>query len=152
MLEVKAEGAGWRDEALSRRHRTWGFDCPAVDIDFLAIEYDNRQPKAIVDYKKQTVFSDRDFANFDTCASLYDKAGRNLPFFVTCYRQFPWRFTAWAYNESAQKFLHQQVKSLTERQWVELLYELRGRRVPLLNVHLGNSLVDMPIPEIRRAS
>lgn len=34
------ERTGWRDENLSRRHREWGFHCPAVDLGFLLIEYD----------------------------------------------------------------------------------------------------------------
>ena len=32
---VRAERTHWRDEALSERHRLWGYDCPAVDVDFL---------------------------------------------------------------------------------------------------------------------
>jgi hypothetical protein len=38
----------WRDEAISQRHRLWGFNCPAVDIDFLMIEYDQGKPAACV--------------------------------------------------------------------------------------------------------
>jgi len=29
------ERTGFRDEALSRRHREWGINCPAVDVDWL---------------------------------------------------------------------------------------------------------------------
>ena len=37
MAEVRPERTGWRDEKLSQRHRMWGWDCPAVDIDFLLL-------------------------------------------------------------------------------------------------------------------
>lgn len=29
------ERTGWRDEEISARHRIWGVNCPAVDLDFL---------------------------------------------------------------------------------------------------------------------
>lgn len=38
------ERTGWRDERLSRRHREWGFDCPMVDCDFIAVEFDHKEP------------------------------------------------------------------------------------------------------------
>lgn len=40
MKAVAEERNGWRDERISKRHRQWGRDCPAVDIDFLMLEYD----------------------------------------------------------------------------------------------------------------
>ena len=48
---VKKERNGWRDEAISLRHRLWGWDCPCVDIDFLLIEFDKSLPVALVEYK-----------------------------------------------------------------------------------------------------
>lgn len=39
--EVKLEKTCWRDLDLLKRHRVWGWDCPAQDIDFL--EYDKRK-------------------------------------------------------------------------------------------------------------
>lgn len=45
------ERTGWRDEAISARHRRWGYNVPAVDLDFPLIEYDRGVCKAIIDYK-----------------------------------------------------------------------------------------------------
>jgi len=53
MNTVRAERSGWRDLALSQRHRTWGWDCPCLDIDFLFLEYDRGQATAIVEYKHE---------------------------------------------------------------------------------------------------
>ena len=53
MPEVRQERTGWRDEGLSQRHRHWGWDCPAVDIDFLMLEYDNGKASALVEYKNE---------------------------------------------------------------------------------------------------
>ena len=50
---VRRERSGWRDEWISKRHRLWGFDCPAVDIDFLMLEYDRSVPCALIEYKEQ---------------------------------------------------------------------------------------------------
>ena len=35
MPEVRQERSGWRDMRLSERHRRWGWNCPAVDLDHL---------------------------------------------------------------------------------------------------------------------
>ena len=53
-MEVRQERTGWRDEALSKRHRDWGWDCPAIDIDFLMIEYDKGKSVALVEYGGKT--------------------------------------------------------------------------------------------------
>jgi hypothetical protein len=48
---AREERNGWRDEAISRLHRQFGFDYPAVDIDFLLCEYDEGIPVAIIEHK-----------------------------------------------------------------------------------------------------
>lgn len=53
MREVRKERTGWRDQNLSERHRIWGWDCPAVDLDFLFLEYDRGKAVAIVEYKHE---------------------------------------------------------------------------------------------------
>jgi hypothetical protein len=59
-LRVRPERTRWRDEALSARHRKWGFHCPAVDLDLILCEYDtahvaaiNRQIRRLVGVKRQ---------------------------------------------------------------------------------------------------
>ena len=55
-MTVKEERSGWRDEMLSQRHRDWGFNCPAIDIDFLLIEYNSAKVKALVEYNMDEAF------------------------------------------------------------------------------------------------
>lgn len=38
------ERTGWRDMAISQRHRLYGYDCPMFDIDFMCVEYDKSMP------------------------------------------------------------------------------------------------------------
>ena len=40
---VKPETHGFRDESISRRHRMYGFNCPAADLDFLLVEFKDRK-------------------------------------------------------------------------------------------------------------
>src|SRR3990167_3019428 len=51
---VKRERSGWRDLALNDRHRLWGWNVPAVDID-LFLEYDHTEPRGLVEYKRANV-------------------------------------------------------------------------------------------------
>ena len=54
MMDAKAENTFWRDGALSLRHKKWGYDLPALDMDFLMIEYDHGIPVALIEYKLET--------------------------------------------------------------------------------------------------
>jgi len=52
--KTRPERTQWRDQKLSERHRAWGFNCPAIDIDFLMVEFHTGKPVAIIDYKRYT--------------------------------------------------------------------------------------------------
>jgi len=49
--KVREERTGWRDLRFSQHHRSWGFDCPAQDVDFILIEYDHGKAVALIEYK-----------------------------------------------------------------------------------------------------
>ena len=123
------ERTHWRDEKLSQRHRNrWGFDCPMTDIDFLVVEYDEAEPKALVEYKhienKQVDLSD---ANYRALTKLADLA--KLPFYNVRYGADLKHYLVSPVNEVAQSFLSAS-QLMTERQYVEFLYLLRGRVLP----------------------
>ena len=62
---VRQERTGWRDQAISLRHRTWGFNCPGVDFDFLMLEYSTGKPVAVVEYKHYRArMPDREHPNY----------------------------------------------------------------------------------------
>jgi hypothetical protein len=50
-LGVRTESTGWRDSWISDKHRSWGYDLPASDIDFMLLEYDNMKPITLVEHK-----------------------------------------------------------------------------------------------------
>ncbi len=127
MPEVKQERTGWRDEAMSNRHRDWGFHCPAVDIDFLMVEYDTGRPVALVEYKQeQARMQDRRHANYKALVCLGNDAG--IAVFACRYAE---DFTVWRVvplNLKAREYVSEPTL-MTEEEWVTTLYRMRGRPI-----------------------
>jgi hypothetical protein len=131
------ERTGWRDEEISLRHRQWGFNVPAVDIDFLLAEYDNRRPVAVIDYKHYLNSNwQKDRANIEALSHFYTESGEQLPFFVVRYRPSEtWEFNPHPVNSAgtavADRFsLGYGTEILSESAYVQWMYQMRGRAVP----------------------
>lgn len=122
------ERTGWRDEGLSRRHREWGFDVPAVDLDFLLLEYDASEPVALIEYKNE--HAPRVAYKSPNIAALRNLADRAdvLAFVVRYGENYDW-FQVRPLNEKAKSIL-QDRKTLTEAEYVRFLHRLRGRECP----------------------
>lgn len=135
MPQVREERTGWRDLSLSRRHRRWGWDCPAVDLDFLFLEYDRGKAVALVEYKHERAAPQ--YATHPTYQAMIDLGTRaGIPVFACRYKD---DFSVWRgvpLNESAKHWLARPVE-MTEREWVTLLYRIRGREP---DAELWNSL------------
>ena len=128
MPEVKQERTHWRDEGISQRHRQWGWDCPAVDIDFLMLEYDTGEAKAIIEYKNEHAKTQyTTHPSYRAVINLGNKAG--IPVIACRYSDDYEKYKAVALNERAKKYLPER-KEFDEEGWVRLLYEIRGREMP----------------------
>ena len=128
MPQVRPERTGWRDEALYRRHRRWGWDCPAVDLDFLFLEYDRGKASAIVEYKNEHAAPQ--YASHPTYQAMIDLGDKAQIPVIAC--RYSDDFQTWKViplNEIAKKFLPQRAV-LSEQDWVKLLYKIRGYDVP----------------------
>lgn len=126
MTQVREERTRWRDEALSARHRDWGWNCPAVDLDFLMVEYNHAVPVALVDYKAGPW--DRSAkGGLQAIANLGDAAG--IPAFVVRYWSNIWAFRAYPLNKLARNSLKGEHEDFTEFEWVSRLADLRGYSV-----------------------
>ena len=128
MPEVRQERTGWRDEGISQRHRRWGWDCPAVDIDFLMLEYDRGKAVAVVEYKHERAAPQYPtHPTYRAMINLGDRAG--IPVFGVRYADdwSWWRVTP--LNDLAKRWLDHQTR-MSEEQWVTLLYRIRGTEVP----------------------
>jgi hypothetical protein len=129
------EVTGWRDEEISRRHRMYGMNVPAVDVDFALVEYDMSEPKLIVDYKRGLGRDVQLDASLRALGRLYSATGAQLPAYVVRYELGPWRFTVTPVNVAAMVQatelgvdVHPHV--MAEADYVErLLYGARGRQL-----------------------
>ncbi len=123
---VAPERTGWRDEAISRRHREWGFNCPAVDLDFLVAEYNRGLPVALVEYKhfkaSQPVIKHPTYRALTALADGYNEGP--LPFIIAFYWPEIWAFRVWPINQVA-KTNFQEGEFLTEFDFVARLYQMR---------------------------
>lgn len=131
------ERTGWRDQEISERHRTWGFNCPAVDVDFMLIEYDEGVPVAIIDYKFGL---HRDVspgaANHRAQQNLYVKSDHQfypVPHYIVTYETKPsWRFRIRAVGVYAHIYMKvaggSELKTFCESEYVAWLYEMRRQQ------------------------
>lgn len=135
------ENTFWRDGELSARHREWGFDCPAVDLDLLIhsdglaafdvtvfLEYDYSIPKALIEFKKASLASDWSPDSNVDALSLLASLGA-IPFFIVFYDLEQNKFEVRPQNQVATK-RWRSVMKYNELSFVRLLYKIRGRDVP----------------------
>ena len=130
-----------RDAILSAKHRTWGYNVPAVDIDFLMVEYDQRIVKALIEYRHLNGAVRID-ASIQAIMDLADRA--NVPFFIVQYYydtdtgklwkeatiDTPAHFRVTTMNKLAeQAYFSWGDDWLSEQQYREWLHEIRGRKM-----------------------
>ncbi len=130
MREVREERTGWRCEEISRRHRTWGYNCPGVDLDFLIAEYNHGKPVALIEYKhKRAQTPIITHPTYQALIALADGySGGSLPCLIVFYCPEAWTFKVKALNESAKKhFGHIEDEIITEQRFVRGLYLLRKK-------------------------
>lgn len=108
----------------------WGCNCPAVDLDFLLVEYNIGKPVALVEYKHIGAWvPDIKHATYRALADLADGYRlEGLPFLITFYSNEDWWFRVHPINQMARKhFSDGQI--LTEREYVTTLYRIRAFKV-----------------------
>ena len=124
-LPVRQERSAWRDASLSQRHRDWGFNLPAADIDFLLLEFNRGRASALVEYKR---FNAKHYSltsrTFQALTDLADRAG--LPFAIAKYWPGTWSFQVTPMNALASEhFASDEI--LTEHEYVQRLYQISGQ-------------------------
>lgn len=124
---TRLERTAWRDEQISARHRAWGFDCPAVDLDFLAVEYNVGKPVALIEYKYHKAATvDLQHATYRALADLAN--AYPLPFLIVRYWREPWAFRVQIGNEAALHWFNDG-ETLSEFNYVKRLYLMRRAKV-----------------------
>ena len=127
MSEIKEERNHWRDLGLARRLSKWGFEYPPLDLDFLFLEHNNGQVKAIIDYKNE--HEKKHYASSPVYQALIDLGDRaGIPVISCRYNDDYSRYKATPLNVYARNYIHEP-KELSEAEWVALLYEIKGQEV-----------------------
>ena len=122
---VRQERTGWRDQEISNRHRAWGFDCPAVDLDFLMVEYNLGLPVALCEYKHhQARMPNLSHPTYRALINLGDGYKEPLPVFMAFYWPGVWAMRVYPLNDAARS-VFEMAEILTEREFVMRLYRLR---------------------------
>ena len=104
---VRQERTGWRDESISARHRHWGFNCPAVDLDFLIVEYNVGKPVGLIEYKHNKArMPIIEHPTYRALSTLADGYREPLPFLVAFYWPDIWAFRLLPINETAQEHFY----------------------------------------------
>jgi len=130
------ERSGWRDEEISRRHRLWGGDCPAVDIDFPLAEFHLGLPVALIEYKHfRAKVPDLRHATYRALRALADKYNNGndanynegpLPFLVVFYRPDVWAYRVIPVNDAARLYFADPYEVVTELEYVKRIYDMRS--------------------------
>ena len=142
---TRLERTGWRDEALSARHRLYGENCPMLDIDFLACEFNTGKPVVLVEYKAGGLRRlDFKHPNYQALRHLADAS--RIPFIIAFYSTL-WSYTVIPLNDFALEWFTKG-EQLSELEYVRRLYALRGRELP---ARLEFRLNDV-LPEVSHAS
>lgn len=142
------ERTGWRDQGISERHRTWGTNCPAVDLDFVMVEYNIGEPAALAEYKHfRARMPDLRHPTYRALASLADR-DPPIPFFIAFYWPGAWAFRVYPVNDLARDLYGPEYADLTERQFVASLYQARSRAV---DVHTLRRLNTVTVAEAMEA-
>lgn len=112
---------------MSERHRLWGWDCPAVDLDFLFLEYDRGKAVAIVEYKHERAKPQT--SAHPTYQAMINLANRaNIPIFACRYTGDFSLFKVVALNDTGRQHLPERIE-IDEARWVSFLYRVRGRKI-----------------------
>lgn len=125
---VAPERTGERDLDLSRRHRTWGWDAPALDVDFL--EYDHGHPVALIEYYRHGNGEGKqhDHPSMRALTELGTLAG--IPVFTARYTTDFQHWWVEGLNERAAVWVGGGKAFNSELEYVTFLYRLRNRGVP----------------------
>ena len=122
------ERTGWRDEKLSRWHRTLGVNCPAVDVDFLLVEYDHGKASALIEYKNE--YASPQKASHPSYQALIDLGDRaDVPVIACRYKTDLSQFFVVPLNNKAKSIIPERT-TMDEVDYIRLLYRIRGRECP----------------------
>lgn len=143
---VRLERTGWRCQAISARHRQWGYNCPAVDLDFMVAEYNHGKPVALIEYKeKHAQMPSFDHPTYKALAALADGyVDGPIPLILAFYCPEDWWFVSYPINEAGNElFGNVAGHKLCEQRFVWRLYKLRKNKLSIMDEQCIEKLNDI---------
>ena len=130
--DVTQERTGCRHSELSARHREWGINCPASDIDAI-VEIARGIPAAIIEYKRANADLAHSLQSWRALWILADRA--KLPFLLVQWEHLDgvWSFRIPRANDLGISLVrehlprHGHSPELDELEFVRFLYLIRDR-------------------------
>lgn len=123
--QVKQELTNNRDLDFSKRHREYGFNVPAVDIDFLMLEYDYGKAVSLIEYKQfNAPHLNLNHTSINAIRDLAENKKGQLPAFVVYYYKPTWNFHVVPLNDAAKRTFKKPV-NFSEVAFINFLYWLR---------------------------
>ena len=125
---IRQERSNFRCEEISKRHRKWGYNCPAVDLDFVVAEYNHGKPVALVEYKERRWDpANTSNATYNALKALADGyCDGSIPFLIAVYDTDEWWFVVYPMNDAAEAhYRHCIGVPISEQRFVKSLYLLR---------------------------
>jgi hypothetical protein len=103
-------------------------DVPFADLDFCGVTYDQLEPVALIDWKRNAAKgSTRSKHSLEAIRRLAKRA--SLPFFVVFYSEGQTWFAVHPHNEIAEGFCATSTR-YTPRDFVRFMFSLSGREAP----------------------
>jgi hypothetical protein len=116
----------WDNQALSNRHRDWGYDCPAVDLDFIVVN--KGKIAALVEYKHNDSSAlPSKFKHHPTgitLSSLAKEFGLKIPLLFCYYNDDYSRFTLYPISNSSLEHEPYFGRKLSQKEYFEFLKKL----------------------------
>ena len=134
--------SGWRDADLNVWHTDHGFACPAAGMQLPMIEYDRGAAVGLVNYVRRgdALPSGAKVTKFYRAFGTLNATGNGpqLPFLTAVYDPRNWAMRLFPHNSAAGALVRRVADDtgddgwamVTEAQFAELLYAMRGRLVP----------------------
>ena len=108
-------------EAIDR-HRLYGPDLYAIDIDLLEVGLD-REPQAVIEYKH---FQANEISDFQR--EVIRRLAGDTPAFTVRYWPASWTYVVTALNDAARKVIGDGRELMTERDYADFLHGLRDHK------------------------
>lgn len=124
---VKPRLTNFGDGPISDWHReTLGYDMPAVDIDFLLVEYDQGLPCAVLDYKhsnaKVIAYT---HPSVRALRELCNERQYALPYFTVKYAEDMKFFQVFPMNQAGLREIAAPYKVMADEEFIEFQQRLR---------------------------